>query len=122
MVPSASADRQSSLALGLADGLRSDGAGSWVRDRPKLGRLEFGVSLHGAELDAEAVRFASNRYPDVNFHEVSILDFESWPIHESVDACLLMDVLPAFRPTLPCTPGRPPVVGIPPLMSDTPSP
>ena len=58
-----------------------------------LGALSSAYDCTGLELDGEAVRFASSRYPDVSFHEVSILDFESWPIHEPVDACLLMDVI-----------------------------
>jgi len=58
-----------------------------------LGALRTEYSCTGIELDGNAVRFATNRYPEIEFHEASILDFKSWPIREPVDACILMDVI-----------------------------
>jgi len=58
-----------------------------------LGALASEYACTGVELDGEAVRFAKNRYPEVDFHEGSILDPGAWPVHGKVDACLLMDVL-----------------------------
>lgn len=58
-----------------------------------LGALKSEYSCTGLELDGEAVQFATSRHPEVEFHEASITDFESWPKREPVDACLLMDVI-----------------------------
>lgn len=58
-----------------------------------LGALTSEYRCTGLELDGAAVAFARSRYPDVDFHQVSIMDFESWPIRGQVDACLLMDVI-----------------------------
>lgn len=58
-----------------------------------VGALGREYACTGLELDADAVRFAASHYPGGQFQQASVLDFESWPPLDPVDACLLMDVI-----------------------------